>query len=55
MRPNESAFLDDIGANLKPAREMGLTTIKVDEPQDALAELERRVGFRLSAGAGVAP
>ena len=54
VAPIEAIFLDDIGANLKPAREMGLTTIKVDEPREALAELERRVGFRLSAGAGLA-
>ena len=35
----ETVFLDDIGANLKPARAMGMTTIKVNDPQIALREL----------------
>jgi putative hydrolase of the HAD superfamily len=33
-------FLDDLGINLKPARAMGMTTIKVTDPDDALRELE---------------
>lgn len=37
----ETIFLDDIGANLKPARALGMATIKVDEPDAALAELQR--------------
>jgi putative hydrolase of the HAD superfamily len=41
-------FLDDLGVNLKPARAMGMTTIKVAEPDEALAELENIVGFALS-------
>ena len=40
-------FLDDLGANLKPARELGMTTIKVAEPEAALAELEAVLGFEL--------
>ena len=40
-------FLDDIGSNLKTARALGMTTIKVDEPDAALAELERVVGLSL--------
>jgi len=36
----EAIFLDDMGENLKPARAMGMTTIKVDDPGVALAELE---------------
>jgi epoxide hydrolase-like predicted phosphatase len=36
----EAIFLDDMGQNLKPARAMGMTTIKVDDPGIALAELE---------------
>jgi epoxide hydrolase-like predicted phosphatase len=43
----EAVFLDDIARNLKPAREMGMHTIKVDDPDDALAELERVLGFPL--------
>ncbi len=41
VRPNEAVFLDDIGANLKTARSLGIATIKVDHPDDALAELWR--------------
>ena len=37
----DSIFLDDLGANLKPARAMGMATIKVEDPNEALAELER--------------
>ncbi len=40
-----SVFLDDLGINLKPARAMGMTTIKVTDPDDALAELEQALGF----------
>lgn len=29
VRPHECVFLDDIGANLKPAKEMGMHTIRV--------------------------
>jgi putative hydrolase of the HAD superfamily len=40
-------FLDDLGVNLKPARAMGMTTIKVADPDDAIAELAVVVGFPL--------
>jgi putative hydrolase of the HAD superfamily len=36
---NECVFLDDLGINLKPAAAMGMRTIKVVNPDDALAEL----------------
>jgi putative hydrolase of the HAD superfamily len=45
---SEAVFLDDLGINLKPAREMGITTIKVSDPNAALAELERVLEFSLS-------
>lgn len=45
--PSEAVFLDDLGINLKPARAMGMTTIKVDDPDVAIDELEKVVGFRL--------
>jgi putative hydrolase of the HAD superfamily len=45
--PPRSAFLDDIGSNLKPARALGMATIKVDEPEGALRELSLLVGFDL--------
>ncbi len=42
-----AVFLDDLGINLKPARQMGMATIKVVDPDAALAELEDLVGFPL--------
>jgi len=45
--PGDAAFLDDIGANLKPARALGMTTIRVVEPEAALRELEDVLGFPL--------
>jgi putative hydrolase of the HAD superfamily len=48
IEPREAVFLDDLGVNLKPARAMGMTTIKVDDPQQAIEELENVVGFELS-------
>ncbi|MEO6989438.1 MAG: HAD-IA family hydrolase [Aquihabitans sp.] len=47
IEPGEAVFLDDLGINLKPARAMGMTTIKVDDPAVAIAELEAVVGFSL--------
>ncbi len=47
VRADEAVFLDDLGINLKPARELGMTTIKVAEPDGALRELEATVGFSL--------
>ena len=38
--PEQAVYLDDLGANLKPARAMGMRTIKVEDPSTALAELE---------------
>jgi putative hydrolase of the HAD superfamily len=48
VEPNECVFLDDLGINLKPARQLGMTTIKVGEPGPAIAELERVLGLSLS-------
>ena len=47
VAPDECVFLDDLGVNLKPARAMGMTTIKVVDPDEAIAELETVVGFPL--------
>jgi len=47
VAPAETAFLDDIGLNLKAARELGMTTIKVDDPNTALDELGALVGLAL--------
>jgi putative hydrolase of the HAD superfamily len=45
VEPGEAVFLDDIGRNLKAARELGMRTIKVDAPAPALQELSRQLGF----------
>ncbi len=39
--PDEAVFLDDLGINLKPARAMGMTTIKVLDADQALTDLEQ--------------
>jgi putative hydrolase of the HAD superfamily len=41
VEPEEAVFLDDLGINLKPARALGMRTIKVIDPDQALADLER--------------
>jgi putative hydrolase of the HAD superfamily len=46
--PAESVFLDDLGVNLKPARALGMHTIKVTEPHQALVELEHVTGLSLA-------
>jgi len=45
VQPSEVVFLDDLGVNLKPARLMGMTTIKVDDPAVALRELAEVTGL----------
>jgi putative hydrolase of the HAD superfamily len=47
VRAVETVFLDDLGINLKPARAMGITTIKVGDPHDALRELESVLAVRV--------
>ena len=46
--PKKCVYLDDLGVNLKPAREMGMTTIKVASGAQAIAELEAATGLKLS-------
>lgn len=48
IQPEEAVFLDDLGVNLRPARAMGMTTIKVVDPGQALTELEAVLGFPLA-------
>lgn len=48
VTPAECVFLDDLGINLKPARAMGMTTIKVVDPRVALAELGKATGLDFS-------
>jgi putative hydrolase of the HAD superfamily len=47
VTPDECVFLDDLGINLKPARAMGMTTIKVIAADQALTDLESILGFIL--------
>lgn len=49
VAPSECVFLDDLGINLKPAKAMGMTTIKVVDPAVAIDELAAVVGFPLRA------
>ena len=49
VKPDACVFLDDIGTNLKSARAMGIETIKVVTPEEALRELEALVGLELLA------
>jgi putative hydrolase of the HAD superfamily len=43
----ECVFLDDLGVNLKPARALGMRTIKVIDADSALVELEEILGISL--------
>ncbi len=47
IAPAEAVFLDDLGINLKPARALGMVTIKVADTASALTELEDVVGIGL--------
>lgn len=49
IEPEQAVMLDDLGVNLKPAKEMGMTTIKVLDPHDALRELGSALGISFSA------
>lgn len=44
---DKCVYLDDLGVNLKPAREMGMTTIKVTSGPQAIAALEAATGLKL--------
>jgi putative hydrolase of the HAD superfamily len=47
VAPEQCIYLDDLGINLKPARAMGMATIKVDSAAQALDELEALLGLPL--------
>ena len=47
VAPSQAVFLDDIGRNLKTARTLGMTTLKVDDPGAALDALADILGFPL--------
>ncbi|XP_055215099.1 acyl-CoA dehydrogenase family member 10 isoform X7 [Gorilla gorilla gorilla] len=50
LQPSESIFLDDLGPNLKEAARLGIHTIKVNDPETAVKELEALLGFTLRVG-----
>lgn len=45
VTPDECVFLDDLGINLKTARQMGMVTIKVTNAEQALRDLEATLGL----------
>ncbi len=45
--PEACIYLDDLGMNLKPAKAMGMTTIKVESGPQAIGELEKVLGMKL--------
>jgi putative hydrolase of the HAD superfamily len=47
VRPEDCIYLDDLGINLKPARALGMRTIKVGDPDVAIDELQAMVGIPL--------
>lgn len=47
IEPAEAVFLDDLGINLKPARALGMKTIKVVDVDQALTELEGHLEMAL--------
>jgi len=47
ITPHQAVFLDDLGVNLKPARALGMATVKVTDTATALGELEQIVGLPL--------
>jgi putative hydrolase of the HAD superfamily len=49
--PKNCVYLDDLGVNLKPARAMGMTTIKVLSGAQAIADLEAATGLNLRVDA----
>ena len=47
VQPEDCVYLDDLGINLKPARALGMRTIKVGDPDVAIDELQAIVGIPL--------
>ena len=45
VNPDECVFLDDLGVNLKPAAAMGMATIKVNNEDQAIADLCATLGW----------
>lgn len=49
VAPDEAVYLDDLGINLKPARALGMQTVKVAGVEDALRDLGAILGTDLLA------
>ena len=47
IEPGEALFIDDLGINLKPAKEMGMETIKVLSSSQAIQDMESVLGISL--------
>jgi putative hydrolase of the HAD superfamily len=47
VSPEHCIYLDDLGVNLKPARALGMHTIKVESGAQAIAALEKITGMNL--------
>ena len=47
IKPTEVVFLDDLGINLKPAKKLGMKTIKVVNSTEALTELDSLIDIKL--------
>ena len=48
IAPDDALFIDDLGINLKPARALGMQTIKVLNQEQALADLEAALSLKLT-------
>lgn len=51
IEPAEALFIDDLGINLKPAKALGMTTIKVVSEAQGLRDLSRELNLTLPSGA----
>ncbi len=47
LPPAECVFVDDIGGNLKPAKALGMTTVKHTDAATTIAQLEEIFGMKV--------
>jgi putative hydrolase of the HAD superfamily len=47
VAPEECVFVDDLGFNLKPAKELGMATVLHTDAEQTIAELEELLGLEL--------
>lgn len=50
LDPRRCLMFDDLGVNLKPARALGMATVKVTSERQLLAEIDRLLSSRLEFG-----